>query len=87
MKPAVGRKNSPKRLNGYSTNEFKLQFSTSISEVPFLNRLPDGDAKLWASKNVALNWNQYDPGAVSTWLKTLPNDVKTQVQKHLETQR
>lgn len=41
--------------------------------------LPDGDAKLWAQKNLATNWKQYDPQAADRWVNSLPPDQRDQV--------
>jgi len=50
----------------------------------WLKSLPEGDAKLWGSINLAVNWKQYDAEAVKKWMKTLPLDTQAKIQEQLE---
>lgn len=61
-----------------------LSGSDPAAATSWLSSLPNGDAKLWASKNLAANWAKYDPKAVKKWMKTLPSDTKREVQKHMD---
>lgn len=45
----------------------------------WIRTLADGDAKLWAQKNLLTAWSQYDPQAADQWFNSLPADVRTQV--------
>lgn len=46
----------------------------------WIQSLPAGDAKLWASKNLHSLWSQYDPKAADQWMKSLPAATQTQVK-------
>jgi hypothetical protein len=70
-----------------STYAVQLATSNPSAAISWINALPEGPAKLWARKNVAANWQQYDPKAVSTWLQTLPVSVREEVAKHLQSTR
>lgn len=50
----------------------------------WVQTLPEGDAKLWAQKNLARNWALYDPGAVNNWLKSLPPSTRSEVTSFME---
>ncbi len=67
-----------------STYAVELSITDPSAATSWINTLPDGDAKLWAFKNVASNWQQYEPKAVDQWVKSLPLDAREQVKKHLE---
>jgi hypothetical protein len=56
----------------------------SSAATTWVNSLPEGNAKLWAHKNVAYNWNQYDPNAVKSWLNTLPPATRDEVSSYLK---
>lgn len=43
--------------------------------------------ELWAFKNMAANWKQYDPKAVSEWVKTLPGATRDEVSGYLGKQK
>ncbi|MFT3991822.1 MAG: hypothetical protein QM680_10485 [Luteolibacter sp.] len=61
----------------------KLAVDDPVAATNWVSSLPEGDAKLWAYKNVASNWRQYDPQAVDSWVQTLPPAVKSQVSGYL----
>ncbi|WP_193211489.1 hypothetical protein [Luteolibacter marinus] len=46
--------------------------------------LPEGDARLWAQKNLAANWAQYDPNAAKQWVATLPAADREAVDQYLK---
>ncbi len=50
----------------------------------WVESLPEGQAKLWARKNVAANWQQYDPVAARAWIKTLPVGIREEITQHLQ---
>jgi hypothetical protein len=56
----------------------------AAAAAAWMNSLPDGNAKLWAQKNVAYNWNQSDPKAVKNWLNTLPPATRDEVSSYLK---
>lgn len=56
----------------------------AAAATAWVNSLPEGNAKLWAHKNVAYNWNQYDPKAVKSWLNTLPPATRDEVSSYLK---
>jgi hypothetical protein len=70
-----------------STYAVQLATSNPSAAISWINALPEGPAKLWARKNVAANWQQYDPKAVSTWIQTLPVSVREEITQHLQSAR
>ncbi|MEO5713456.1 MAG: hypothetical protein ABIT37_08195 [Luteolibacter sp.] len=70
-----------------STYAVGLAISDPAAATSWINTLPEGDAKLWARKNLAANWQQYDSEAVALWVKTLPAVTRDQVTQHLQTPR
>ncbi|WP_035615857.1 hypothetical protein [Haloferula sp. BvORR071] len=46
--------------------------------------LPEGNAKLWAQKNLAANWAQYDPDGVQRWLSSFPAASRSEVEKFMK---
>jgi hypothetical protein len=46
----------------------------------WVQSLPEGDAKLWAQKNMAATWAQYDPDAAAAWVGSLPAASRAEVE-------
>ncbi|MEO5915271.1 MAG: hypothetical protein ABIS50_13635 [Luteolibacter sp.] len=46
----------------------------------WIHSLPDGDAKLWATKNLQSIWSHYDPAAADQWFNSLPANMRSQVK-------
>lgn len=65
----------------------QLAMKNPDEATSWINSLPEGDAKLWARKNVAANWQQYDPPAVAQWVRSLPVDAREQVNQYLKTRK
>ena len=62
----------------------RLAANDPVAASEWVGSLPDGPSRQWAAKNLATHWNQYDPGAVTGWMKTLPPEERKLVQSHLE---
>ncbi|QJE98695.1 hypothetical protein [Luteolibacter luteus] len=52
----------------------------------WVQSLPRGDAKQWATKNLAANWRNYDPQATQEWLNSLPSGERKEVEAYLKEQ-
>jgi len=50
----------------------------------WVRTLPQGEAKLWAQKNLASNWALYDPEAANAWVKSLPADARQEVRAFMD---
>jgi len=50
----------------------------------WVNRLPAGEAKNWAQKNVAAEWIQYDYEEANRWIKALPASERKEVETFLK---
>lgn len=46
--------------------------------------LPEGEARLWAQKNLAANWARLDPEAAERWVGTLPSADRKEVRSFIE---
>lgn len=82
--PEGGQYNRPDPIQMASQYAVFLAIKDAAAATGWVQTLPAGDAKLWAQKNLARNWAQYDPKAVDQWLKTLPADARTEVQTFLK---
>lgn len=47
----------------------------------WIQTLPEGEAKLYAAKNLQSVWSLYDPEAAERWMKTLPAVTREKVEK------
>ncbi len=65
----------------------RLAENDPVAASVWVGSLPDGLSRQWAVKNLAAHWSQYDPGAVSGWIKTLSPEERKLVQSHLEKPR
>jgi hypothetical protein len=52
-----------------------------VAAAAWVESLPQGDAKLWTSKNLIANWSQYDPQAAAAWEKKLPPSDRSGIEK------
>ena len=50
----------------------------------WVNTLPEGESKLWAQKNLASTWNDYDPAAVRQWTRSLAPETREQIEAFIE---
>lgn len=62
----------------------KLAGKDAGAATQWVQSLPSGDARLWAQKNLAANWSQYDPDAAGQWIKSLPASERTQVEEFVK---
>jgi len=56
----------------------------SGAAISWVSSLPDGNTKLWVSKNLASNLAQYAPKAVERWVETLPTDTQQKIREHMQ---
>jgi len=70
-----------------STYSVNLATENPVAASEWVGSLPEGNTREWAAKNLAKYWNQYDPTAVSGWMKSLPGKEREQVRTYLETGR
>jgi hypothetical protein len=49
----------------------------------WVDRLPESEAKLWAQKNMARAWADYDPDAVARWVETVSAESRAEVERML----
>ena len=56
----------------------------SGAAISWVSSLPDGNTKLWVSKNLASNLAQYDPKAVERWVEILPTDTQQKIREHMQ---
>jgi len=68
--------------SAYTVN---LAMENPVKASEWVGSLPEGNTREWAAKNLAKYWNQYDPTAVSGWMKSLPGKEREQVQAYLKT--
>jgi hypothetical protein len=83
--PDGGDKFDPLRMA--SEYAAKLVIKDPAAASGWVQSLPAGDAKLWAQKNLARNWAQYDPRAVDDWILTLPPDALAEVRDFMKKKR
>ena len=50
----------------------------------WVNSLPEGNTRLWAKKNLASNWNNYDPVGVQKWLNSQPANEQQAIETFLK---
>ncbi|HEY8960768.1 MAG TPA: hypothetical protein VIM57_01095, partial [Luteolibacter sp.] len=85
--PAVSETRQVDPVMASSAYAARLVARNPSEATSWVESLPEGQAKLWARKNVAANWQQYDPVAARAWIKTLPADTREEVAKHLQAGR
>lgn len=84
--PATTGNRSSRDNTVFSASQYAVKIaSNSLPEASaWIDTLPDGDAKMWARRNVASDLNQYDPGAVRDWMKTLPAGTRDDLRTYLD---
>jgi len=55
-----------------------------VGASEWVQKLPSGEAKSWAQKNLAVNWAQYDPDAAQQWVASLPAAARTEVEEFMK---
>jgi hypothetical protein len=50
----------------------------------WVNSLPEGPQQLWAKKNLAANWQNYDPDAVEKWISSQPASQQKEIVDFLK---
>lgn len=65
-----------RRASAYAAN---LAVKEPETGRDWVDSLPEGQPKLWASKNLFSIWSEYDPKAAGRWLKTLSSATQAQV--------
>lgn len=58
----------------------RLANSNPTGASEWIQTLPEGDARLWAQKNLHSIWSQYDPAAANEWMSTLPAATQNKVK-------
>lgn len=82
--PENGRGNDANPVVASSAYAVRLAVRDPFAAADWVETLPAGDAKLWAQKNLAKNWAQYDPKAVTQWLGTLPAEARGEVETFMK---
>jgi hypothetical protein len=67
-----------------STHAVKWAQTDPAAASAWTSKLPDGEAKSWANKNLAATWMQYDPAAAKKWISNLPAGTRNEVQQFLD---
>lgn len=75
----------PRKLSE-STAHYTMNLAVQdpVSAAEWVGTLPEGNTRTWAAKNLAAYWNQYDPPAVSEWMKNLSASERKEVSTHLK---
>ena len=76
---------SPELIGKTSLHSVKWAQRDPAAASDWIDKLPTGDARQWAQKNLAAYWIQYDPAATKRWLDTLPKTEQSQVRNFIET--
>jgi hypothetical protein len=69
------------QVSQYALDLMKTDPSSASSWV---NSLPEGPQQLWAKKNLAENWQNYDPDAVEKWISSQPAHEKKEIEDFLK---
>lgn len=64
-----------------SANVVRWGNQDPVAASTWVGGLPDGEAKLWAQKNLAVTWGKYDPDAMDQWVQTLNAEARVEVGK------
>lgn len=70
-----------KDLRITSTLATEWAIDSPSQAAAWVRKLPEGDHRLWAAKNVALVWQNYDPAEAASWIKTLPTADQAAVNR------
>ena len=54
-----------------------------VAASAWTSKLPESEAKTWATKNLASTWMQYDPVAAKKWVNTLPIQIRQEVEEFI----
>jgi hypothetical protein len=86
MHPPAGSSGdaAPQNVPGSATaSRYAARLATSEPEAAtaWVASLPEGQPKLWATKNLLLNWSEYDPNAAEGWLKSLSPVTQAEIKK------
>ncbi len=73
--------------NSAAVFAMRLASSDLSAASTWIDSLPQGDAKTWARRNVAMDMRQYDPAAVRDWIKTLPPVERDDLNGYLAGQK
>ena len=70
-----------------SEHAAKIGMENPETAGEWIHSLPDGDAKLWAAKNLQSVWKLYDPEAAERWMNTLPAATQTKVRNLVKSKK
>ena len=68
-------------IQGAAQYAVQMAVRDPIAASEWVASLPPGEGRLWAQKNVEINWRQHDPKAAELWLKTLPPADREAMEK------
>jgi hypothetical protein len=74
----------PDIISEASEYAVRLAKEDPSAATDWVGRLPAGDAREWAQKNLAANWAQYDPDATQQWIASLPANESSAVKEFIE---
>lgn len=80
-KPGESR---PDIISEASEYAVRLAKEDPSAATDWVGRLPAGEAREWAQKNLAANWAQYDPDATRQWIASLPAHESSVVKEFVE---
>ncbi|MDB4273032.1 hypothetical protein N9873_02260 [Akkermansiaceae bacterium] len=71
-------------VNLASQHALNLMKTDPAGASTWLNSLPESNERLWAKKNFASNWQNYDPDAVQNWVASQPANERTEIESFLK---
>ena len=74
----------PNIISEASEYAVKLAKEDPFAAADWIRRLPTGETRQWAQKNLAANWAQYDPEATQQWIDSLPANERAAVKEYAE---
>lgn len=80
-KPGESRQNISGKVSEYAV---KLAKDDPYAAADWIGRLPTGESREWAQKNLAANWAQVDPDATEQWIGSLPAGERDAVKEYVE---
>lgn len=80
-KPGESQPNIISEVSEYAV---KLAKEDPFAAADWIGRLPSGETRQWAQKNLAANWAQYDPEATQQWIDSLPANERAAVKEYVE---
>ncbi|YCM43823.1 hypothetical protein V2O64_21170 [Verrucomicrobiaceae bacterium 227] len=75
------RKNKDLSLTATFANDWAIDSPSQAAA--WVEKLPPGDHRLWAAKNVARTWQLYSPTEAETWINTLSTTEQSAVSTFL----